>query len=351
MHPQVPSAFLRPFYWDWSSCSRHLVLPFGGAWLDTYTSGLPHIAGLVFQDTQQSMSRVVTLNVGSEDEFAYGRGWADLRFSPDHSLVLVQSGGRDDVYAAVQVYDCTGELLHSTEYVWQMHEPLWSPSAQAVAFHQSIDAGFGLAPCLWALSSGAQEPPQCQNAAGLFFIWATPCSGAALALTGASLGLVDVQNPSLGSALPLPELVRVPNKRKQMGLGMSSCAAAWGARLVLPHSSSELGIYSLQEGVLVLEHIVTAAAGRQFAEQCLRLTGDGELGATVTGTFSADFVRGCHLAVIHLTSGTLREYPLLSEFVIHRHADEELRVHWSPDCSAVLASSEDGSLSEALSFA
>ena len=132
----------------------------------------------------------------------------------------------------------------------------------------------------------------------------------------------------------------------------------WGSRLaVLPRLAQgalqgcdRLLLYVANDDGLILEHTVTAGC-RLFAPRLLRVSGDGEFCAAVTGFPRRGKLRYCHLAIVQLATGRLREYSLLDSLLADDLDCEELRVRWTPDCTAVLVSSNDGSRNEVFSFA
>ena len=322
------------------------MLLFGGAWLYASAHGSVNLAGLMFLNTDRGSWRKLAFKVGPENEDTHG--WADTAFCPGQNLVLLQCGLRQTFKATVRIYSYQGVQLHKFQCSYYMNEPLWSPSGQAVAFHQGHMPQFPA--YVWRPTDSAPVFVDVR-ARGLYFRWQTPYTGRALFLDESSLAVIDVQNPSQVTTLPLPQQVAVPKISKRNAPRCLSCSVAWGLRLILPHSSASMGLYSVEGDVLALEHTVAAEAGRQFAAQDLQLKGGGELCATVTGVMSSYCLRSCHLAIIDLASGCLREYPLQAAFEMDTSRDEELRVRWSLSESAVLVSTENGSLSELISFA
>ena len=213
------------------------------------------------------------------------------------------------------------------------HQSVWAPSDQALAL---CDIYTGNVTFVRDFSSGMLMAPAAPGLHASWGTWATPFShrAALLLLTRGRDGLAITHATQPQLVFPLP------SQKEYDG-------AAWGVRLVLQHSYSELHIFPIDRSEATLKRIITPGDGRPFADS-LALSADGELCAVVTGSRPAHWpanLERCHLAVLHLSTETLQEYPLRDW-----QLKENSRLRWSPDCSAVLVSARDGGCHELFSL-
>ena len=335
--PQVPAAFCPAAGWGWDQTSQYLKLLWGKPWCRAWKPA-PHsgnTAGMVHVDTWSGRTATVSLQLGGKS----GQGWATAYFCPGSSLVLAHYGDWDEEDAAASIFDHNGCLLHSTEKVIGQQMPLWARGGQAVVFRLGDHQTWSF----WDLNTGSLEWIKSSEESVL--AWATPYTGQAALLLKPG---IEVDTPG-SSKLPILVLT-LPSSSENP----SCCQLVWGSRLCLLADWRKMQLYSITgANALALQQIVQPKYGRHFIfsfNHLLSLAADGSMCAALTGTPVAHKLVRRHLAVVHLASGTLREYPLQDRQLGEVLEPDDLMVSWSRDCSAVLVSSRDGSHNEVLRF-
>ena len=280
-------------------------------------------------DTLQSECRLAALQLGQHGCVEHLKA----HYCPSRALVLVQlSTGSEHVFRLLNFH---GEQLATCTPPSSVRLSLqcfWLPAAHAVAFHGVLESEPALCSGIWVFGQPCSLGWGADSLA-----WATPESGAlavgqsdTLAVTLIS-GHIAVAAPHLSARPP-------------------GCMC-WGARLVvLPTPcSGTLGCDQLYvflvDGATHLRLQQTVPAGcrataglQVYVPHVLQVSPDGQLCAAVTASPVSVYSRLCHrhLAVVHLTSGRLREYALKDADLAHRLESESLQVCWSPDSTAVL---------------
>ena len=319
----------------WGPTSKHLVLPFE----PEEKSEQP---GLMFLSVQTGVCTTVLL--GHTDFLD-----APVLYHTGRGLVLAQHTDAEQ-RGRLSVYTCQGDLVASTSAppTPETRQCSWAPSGRLVAL--SDDQVMYTCPIwLWDLTSS--PPVLVKESAFSWTAWATPCQARMI------VGWYESEDTSLVTLQhrqPLQGLSHGP-----LAGGLDLANALWGSKLALLSHRQTLGgyeqllVYSLQGTQLVLEHII-ALARRVFVDGKLLLSGDGELCAALTGVPAT--IRRAHkliqpcLALVHLESGRVREFPLQPATVKIVGLDG-LRLTWSADCTAVLASGEYVLTSQLFSFA
>ena len=323
--------------WRWDGGCGHLVLPYGGGWTlpellaDTDTSA----AGLLFLELATGKPVVAHF------QDAGGQDWLACHCCPSRSLVLVEHRAEGRSHSVLlEVFSCQGVLLHSIGKRTACMLAKLAPDGSKVALILRPSSV-----AVWDLASGASVHLE-GAATEMPPVWVTPDSGQ-LALLSCSEGVAVT---IAGLQVPLHSTVLAPREAFDQHV-----CVGWGSRMVLrtgDFDSPRLLLYRVQHGQLSLQQTVTAGP-RVFASGRLDLSADGELAAILTETLdpSSGQLLGQHLAVLHLATGCLREYPLLQPQLSDALPHIALRLHWTPDSAAVLVSSPDGSCCELFSFA
>ena len=319
--------------WGWGPGSDQLVLPFE-------PEGAAE-SGLMFLNVQSGACQTVLL--GQTDFTA-----APVAYHTGRGLALVQHATADQP-DLLSVYDCRGDLVvRIPAPVSDLQWFSWAPSGLAVALASEFHRLAGSCLWLWDVSSSA---PVFHRHGLTWIAWATPSP--ARLLVGsldqpASVFMLDGQQTVQGLSL------------QHDAQHLSEAIAAWGSRLCLYNRKQETGyevmeLYSMQDSQLVLDSTLSLS-GRRFVGGQLHLTADGELCAALTaapaeGAYSRTRLldRPC-LALIHLASGSLREYPLHADLA-DTTSVWSMRVAWSPDCTFVLVAAEFGLDSQLFTFA
>ena len=120
----------------------------------------------------------------------------------------------------------------------------------------------------------------------------------------------------------------------------------FGERLVvlaisanLGHSCSEMQLHALAAGNVVLQRTLTSE-GRVFDTDVLKLSADGSMAAAILGIPKAvpdgRQMSQCHLALVHLVTGTMRAFPLYVPQLANISPFDRLQLLWSSDGSCVL---------------
>ena len=254
-------------------------------------------------------------------------GMAAAWFCPDRGLALVH---QSKAHTPWRAYDTQGTLVSSlaAQNLLRVDHAAWAPAGQVVMLHRSTPTSR----CLWLLDSphpavdcALQEPHSC-------LAWATPYSGKLLVSEPNGLWHILSLSPQGGSLLPLALSGGSLVEQEALSRG----CALWGTRLVVPDVSARLctslHILSCEDGTAVLRHTLTCL-GMAFVVATLRLSACGALCAAIAGVALGAEMRACHLAVVHLSSATLRTFPLSqSEFI----DAQELVVAWAPESQAIL---------------
>ena len=326
--PPVPAAFRAEVGWHWDAAGC-VTLLYGTPWRSAWLVEEPpeqSFAGMVHVDVSTGSTAVTKVPLGELSSI-----WEpEACFWPGRSLLLVHHGSSwEGALHVFTIFDNQGTLLHSFGDLSNRYEPVWAPADKALLLRPSADCG--AVQMLWDIDTAVLSSLSVDNQEvhSVFSLaWATPFFYRAAMLV-----------PGERSA----QAVLVA----QAGQPVLTCAqgdyngwhAVWGSRRVLPATDNPnvLHLLSFARGALALERTVRFGEGRQLAGVSLALSADGELCAAVTGT---DHL-WCHLAVIHVASGSLCEWPL--------HAPDLVsipRARWSMDCTAVLVSAQDGSRNE-----
>ena len=341
--PKEPTTRSTSIVFGWDAPSQYLVVPF-----ESRANGN---SGLMFLAVDTGACTTVDL---SRTEFVD----SPLAFCPRHSLVLAQHDlpQFEDNSSTLSVFDCQGTLLRRIEAPpgVHTHSTSWAPSGQAALLYQmgeeySSDSdveGYRLPPMygwLWILSEDTPVRLDAPDAA--WAAWATP---------GEARLLVGAHSPDEAFVASLEEeqdLELVVGDKAEGYL----CHAVWGSRVVMQFfermgaGAPALELCSEQDGQLVLQASISAAP-RMFSHHALHVSADGQHVAALTAT-ALDVGSGRHdwqhsqphLAIAHVASGTLQQFPLQGPLAatarLHR-----LHVSWNLDCTAVLVSAYDGTV-------
>ena len=323
--------------WAWTADSQTLVIPCGDAWRYLAASPAPRQADLLFLNVATGVPLLVHLPSPQGDQRLH------LQVCSPRSRLLAIWSCAQPVGMPLQVYDCQGALLAATHLPRRCRGAEWAPSGLAIALHvlQNDSRLFWV----WDLSTGSLV--QMESAINKRMAWATPSSSRLALLRERSsfeVTFEGVYEHYLTCTLPQQQTLW------QLGL------RAWGARLVFlaghdqvpswRHGCSpHLQFHSLQGNQLSLQTTVTAGQGRAFAGT-LSLSADGQLGAMLTGTLTkSGQLTHTHLAIVHLSSGRLREHPLLGA-----QPGRVCLPCWRADNAAVLVSSLKVEYCELFSF-
>ena len=309
----------------------HVVLKYGGSWVDAPKQADPTVFGLVFLNTSTAGCLVERLTSAPGTML---RPSAD--FCPMRGRVLVRHAHNDQEVHSVLSY--TGTLLArapqgslgpdagvpgSIGFLMPAVYSVWAPSG--------LVCMFDLTPhrlCLWDLAASLQEV----NTGSLNFTraaWATPASDCLILdpheeLSGAVVGIVR-----LGDLSAAPVVMRTTSR---------DVCVAWGSRVVvLDVANWALQLHCVQgAGCLALEQTVSL-------QPASVLTGgpavswDGELCATVT----IDSAGNHRLDIVHLVSAQLLRLPLAPMPQVAWHLGPSLRsspLTWAADCTSLLVS-------------
>ena len=243
-----------------------------------------------------------------------GEGMAKACFWPDCDLVLVL------VDRAIRIFASSGTLLHTTNGHDSVFDAWLGPAGQAAAFTDRHRVLW----LLWNPSAGSVSQAGLRNVMQL--AWATPFSGLAVALLhaydqdGYKLYVSSQRQIELGTTIT-------------QAVDAEFCRLAWGSKLAVLATSTQLHVYALRDHSRTWERTVSPERGRVYACRALALSANRALGALVTGTDTGRFQQhvGRHLAVLHLASGHLREYPLSDMHLAASLRDYDVCVCWSLD--------------------
>ena len=333
--PPIPAAVCRASSWGWDS--RQMTLLYGASWeLDGHPSpqGDPSkLAGMVHVDTSTGSTATTRFKVGE----ASGRGWARASFCPKRDLVVVELGDVRDDETTIHILNSCGNLLRKLDGLRIFDSAFWAPAGQALTFVEDR--------AVWVLRDLCAGPvAQAASADVLQLAWATPFSGRAALL----LWERDEQDRMRATVL-IDQQAAIRHHVSQQVL-TDVCSMAWGSRLAILATSTELHLYSLAGNTLTLQDTLSPEPGRLYARHPLALSADGALCAAVTTTPGPEHQKGRHLAVVHLALGTLREYAVLNAHLSNSISDQQLCVRWAQDCSVLLVSARDGSPNEVFKF-
>ena len=352
--PSVPAQYCKEQPCTWSPCNQHMVLLFGRAWDDGFSTQAadPCTSGFVVLHLQ---SGACTVEVLPNQAGAGLRGHACAIPCTNTGLLLVQHLDSDGDIAST-VYDAIGTRtasLVSSEVSYRACNVSWAPAGQRIAF-LPVDEWSVL---LWDFAAGTPllRVSLCVDEEAVYhYCWtrATPFSGHALA--GACwdklvLGFVTPQAQCI--LAPLPD---APGRL---------CCAVWGLRLAVlicdqrsaqPFVNDQLHLCSIQHGQLAVEQTITVAP-RSFMlalgsassvsanwAQCkqsrlIALSPDAELAAALLQSESAPYSNS--LAIIDLATGRMQEFEC-PECPDGSSLDYLEDIRWTPDSSAVLVTGE-----------
>ena len=340
--PQDVGYFLLQPVWVSDPSGDYLMLRKGGAWFDPAATNFNTInkASLLFVDVLTGDCHEASL---PDQHVSEAEGWCPrTAICPGKALVLALYEDADNRSVTLSVFSCDGTLVASVvPEISEFAELVWEPSGHAVAMFEEDSECEG---SVWVLASNVLIPLSlfaccvAWNTLSSFCLLMTEDSGTACIVSCESAG-------QLGGLVP-----------QQLPKGVER--AAWGSRLALlvrsehatyPSACDQLQLYSFdQDRRLTLERTVTAAP-RVFERWCLEVSADGELVAAVSGTVDSRLgIADWHLAVVHLSTGTLRQYAI--QDVRSRDPTDELLVAFSPDCSGVLVTRGGGCCSHLFTF-
>ena len=322
--PKSPEALQPASTWMWAACSRLLALPCGDPWRRRSNGE----ASLLFVDSLTGSCTAVQLQLD-----ASGRPRLTADACPSRSVLVVLCH-----YEATQVsrasvlcvHDFAGTLVCRMEHDFSgLPICSWAPSGMALLIRVSYPSSVWL----WEISSTTamrllvsevEGPPP--------LAWAVPGSDC--------VALCQQDRVSFFSTLSAHEEVHRPLPHARWD------KAAWGARMALfvakelsdpAPGCQQLQLLAVQDSGLVLQHTVTAASGQgRFIASTLQVSADGEMCAVVTGMPIKYGMHCLHLAIVHLASGSLREFPLDRTRV--PSGAQSVRVCWRDDSSTVLIS-------------
>ena len=345
--PQDLEYMIRQPVWVSDPGGDHLLLRKGGAWFEPDTnSNVVDKAALLFLDVLTGECHEASLSdrCVSEPE---AEGWCPrTAICSGKALVLALYEDADNRSVTLSVFSCDGTLVASVvPEISKFAELVWEPSGQAVALFDG-DSEEETKGSVWVLASNTLIQLGPFGSVGCCVAWRT-LSPLCLLLSN-SRGTACIASYGAqgrpGGMMPqhLPEGVE---------------RAAWGCRLAVlvrsehatyPSTCDQLQLYSSDQiGRFTLERTVTAAP-HVFERWCLEVSADGELVAAVSGLVSRLGIVDWHLAVVHLCSGTLRQYAI--QELRSRDPTDELLVMFSPDCSGVLVTRSGGCCSHLFSL-
>ena len=332
--PQAPAGYCPEAGWSWDGPGQHLTIPFGTVW---------RIPGMHCLQPPGQGAGMLHIDAGTgsmvlnrfQDRQWLETGWATAHACPRGSQLVVQAGFVDQEETIISVFSSAGELLQRRESRSNL-EPVWAHCGQVFACQGMGDA---MVQELWDRTAGALAAPKVSR-----FAWSTPfiADQFGMLMSGDAGCVVVVRAKQLDWSL-------LPAGAVQSDV----CQLAWGSRLALLATTTELCLCSFLEGALTVEHTVTPRDGRHFTKSALALSADGQLCAAVTGHIDPQqhwLASSRYLAVMHLASGSLRELALHHTRLASGPDDCELRLCWTQDCSALLVSAKDASCHELFRF-
>ena len=320
--PGTP-VYRRPADWHWGPCGERLVLPFVQSQSDALAA---HAA--IIDEAQGGLLGLVFLNIRTGHSTTVSlHGKAGISFCPQQGLVCVRHVD-SAAQSMLSLYDCNGSLRHSTAAPCaRVGMTVWNTAGTALALpgHWPEQKAW-----VWDLASGAVQTVECSD--GLRSAWSTPDSQR-LYLASPRTGecvLTTSVGPAVHISQPLPLHWSQTNW------------VAWGSRLagIIRYTGGEplcreLLVYRVSAVQLTLQAALSVAHPARLFTDALCLSADGEHCALLTGSVQACQVAESHLAVLHLASCRMREYPLIG-FEAVSLLGRSVRLRWTPACTAVL---------------